>query len=344
MSLDVDGFTDEINGCDVVIHVDKDHRLLKLARKLPWDEMLATILPYLRRTERACWWMGRPLRVRIHLGVYLLQQMFYLTDRATEQHIRDNAFFRLFCGYGQMQKWHALEHTKIEAFRSRLTSETQRKLANMMSQQAVKLGYANPSALDVDSTVQDANISYPSMVNLLIKVAILASRVGKGLNQLCHKGVQHYKVGLTHLNQIALYYFTLKRKKVEEGILQVVLERLWRETYRDVLPILNHLHQLHNKITEGKHWALRRAIDMLSWRGAMLLQHLHGAIFEGVVNLKILSLHAYDVGIFNKNKLNRPAEYGRAYQLGRIGGNFLFVGRCDSVYMPRRTIVTCDAE
>ena len=62
----------------------------------------------------------------------------------------------------------------------------------MMSQQAVKLGYANPSELDVDSTVHYANISYPSMVNLLIKVVILASRVGKGLNQLCHKGVQHY--------------------------------------------------------------------------------------------------------------------------------------------------------
>lgn len=59
MSLDVAGFADEINGCGVVIHVDKDHRLLKLAQKLPWDEMLATILPDLQRTERACWWMGR---------------------------------------------------------------------------------------------------------------------------------------------------------------------------------------------------------------------------------------------------------------------------------------------
>jgi hypothetical protein len=29
----------------------------------------------------------------------------------------------------------------------------------MMSQQAVKLGYANPAELDVDSTVQEANIA-----------------------------------------------------------------------------------------------------------------------------------------------------------------------------------------
>lgn len=216
MSLDVNGFTDEINGGDVIIHVDHDHRLLMLARKLPWDEMLKTILPDLKRTERACWWMGRPLRVRIHLGVYILQQMFNLTDRVAEQQVRDNAAFRLFCGYGSLLKWHAPDHTKIEAFRSRLTPDTQRTLANMISQQAVKSGYANPTELDVDSTVQEANISYPAMANLLIKVAVLASRVGKGFNQLCHGGVRHYHVGLTNLKQIALYYFLNARMLAKE--------------------------------------------------------------------------------------------------------------------------------
>ena len=255
MSLDVDGFTNEIEGGEVTILVDTNHKLLKLARQLPWDEMLDAILPDLQRTEKGCWWMGRPLYVRIHLGVYLLQQMFNLTDRMAEQQIRDNAVFRLFCEYGLLPKWHAPDHTKIETFRSRLTSETQRGLANMMSQQAVKLGYANPSELDVDSTIQDANIAYPAMANFLIKIAILAATVGKGLNQFVHDGTRHYQVGLTNLKQIALYYFTLKSKQVSEEILQVVLERLWRETYRDVLPILNNLHKLGNKIYEGRHWS-----------------------------------------------------------------------------------------
>ena len=85
MSLDVDGFTNEVNGCEVVIKIDSNHRLLKLARNLPWDAMLDAILPDLQRTDKKHWWMGRPLRVRIHLGVYILQQMFNLTDRAAEQ-------------------------------------------------------------------------------------------------------------------------------------------------------------------------------------------------------------------------------------------------------------------
>jgi len=173
-------FTNEIEGGDVIIRVDKNHRLLKLARQLPWDEMLTLIMPDLQRTDKKFWWMGRPLRVRIHLAVYILQQMFDLTDRFVEQQVRDNAAFRLFCGYGFLKKWHVPDHTKIEAFRSRLSPETQRHLANLICQQAVRLGYANPSQMDIDSTIQEANISYPAMVNLLVKVAIMASTVAKG--------------------------------------------------------------------------------------------------------------------------------------------------------------------
>ena len=76
MSLDADGFTNDIEGGEVVIKIGSDHRLLKLARNLPWDEMLEVIFPDLKLTEKKCWWMGRPIRVRIHLGIYILQQMF----------------------------------------------------------------------------------------------------------------------------------------------------------------------------------------------------------------------------------------------------------------------------
>ncbi len=117
MSLDIDGFISDIEGGEVVIKISSEHRLLKLARNLFWDEMLKIILPDLKRTEKKCWWVGRPLGVRIHLGVYFVQQMFDLTDRVAEKQVRDNAAFRLLCGYGFLKKCHTPDHTKIEAFR-----------------------------------------------------------------------------------------------------------------------------------------------------------------------------------------------------------------------------------
>jgi IS5 family transposase len=309
ISLDVDGFAELVNGGVVSIVVDPGHRLIKLAQNLPWEEMLELVLPDLQCTDKKHWWMGRPLRVRIHLGIYILQQMFDLTDRVAEQQVRDNAAFHLFCGYGILKKWHAPDHTKIETFRSRLSAETQRQLANIISQQATRLGYANPAQFDVDSTVQEANISYPAMVNLLVKVAVLAVKVGKGLNTLCHAGQEHYRVGLSHLKKIALYYFNLKRKEASTEVLKVVQQRLWRETYEGVLPILNNLHQLNDKVQAGILWPLKRAMELLSSRGAMFLHNSHGYLFEGITNTSISSLYVHEVACFNKGKLNKGHYY-----------------------------------
>lgn len=41
-----------------------------------------------------------------------------------------------------------------------------------------------------------------------------------------------------------------------------------------------------------------------------------------------------EVACFNKNKLNKKLEFGRAHQLGRIEGNFFWAGACHSVRMP----------
>ncbi|STO91754.1 transposase [Fluoribacter dumoffii] len=335
MSLDVGGFDEQVTGDTITITISNEHRLIKLAQKIPWDEMLKLVLPDLKRTDKKRWWMGRPLRIRIHLGAYILQQMFDLTDRKAEQALRDNAAYQLFCGQGLVKKWHIPDHTKIEAFRSRLSAETQRKLANLISQQAVKLKFANPEELDVDSAVQEANIAYPALVNLLIKVAILAKTVAKGLNRLCHKGEEVFRVNVSHLKRITLYYFRLKQSKKDTGLLKTVRKRLWRETYAAILPVLNQLYRLTPKINHGKYWFLRQAIEKLRWRGCQLLQQTHEWLFEASPNLPVIrSLHAYEVACFNKGKLHKGLEFGRAFQLGRIGGNFLFVGECTSTHMP----------
>lgn len=36
---------------------------------------------------------------------------------------------------------------------------------------AIELGFADPSSLDVDSTVQEANIAYPTDAGMILKLA-----------------------------------------------------------------------------------------------------------------------------------------------------------------------------
>lgn len=232
MSLDTDGFDQPIHGGTVNLTIQEQHPLIKLANALPWPTLLDFILSDLKRTEKQCWWRGRPLRVRIHLGIYLLQQLLNLTDRQAEYALRDNAAFQLFCGVGLLEKWHAPDHTKIEAFRSRLTPETQRQLANQLAVHAVKLNYACPTQLDVDSTVQEANISPVSSANLLVKTAQLAKRIAVALTQFNERRQSKppvYHVHLTPIKAIVMYYFTLKRQKVKASadVLKTVMQSLW---------------------------------------------------------------------------------------------------------------------
>jgi hypothetical protein len=58
-----------------------------------------------------------------------------------------------------------------------------------------------------------------------------------------------------------------------------------------------------------------------------------------VIPDKALSFHARAVRCFNKGKAAHALEFGRAFQLGRIGGNFLVVGTCTSIRMEDKASV-----
>ncbi len=46
-----------------------------------------------------------------------------------------------------------------------------------------------------------------------------------------------------------------------------------------------------------------------------------------------MSWHLSDISCFNKGKAGNRLEFGRCFQLGRIGGNFALVGQCIDVRM-----------
>ena len=134
---------------------------------LNWEELGQIILPDLKKsTCKLQWWLGRKLKVRTHLGVFLLQQLLNETDRGMERQLRDNAVYAVFCGKTFVHNWNIPDHTKIEEFRSRLSPQTQCVLTNVIVKLAVKKGFANPVHLDIDSTVQIPIINHCGTFNL----------------------------------------------------------------------------------------------------------------------------------------------------------------------------------
>lgn len=162
----------------VTIDISPTQPLLQLAQVIPWSALAELVFPDLKQTTaKGKWWLGRKLKLRIHLGAFLLQWLYNLTDRQIEWGLKDNAAYQLFCGRGVVDRWQAPDHTKIEEFRSRLSPETQRALANAVAVWATQLGFADPSKLDIDSTIQEANIAYPADAHLMVKMTLLVNKV-----------------------------------------------------------------------------------------------------------------------------------------------------------------------
>jgi transposase, IS5 family len=57
----------------VTIDVSPAHPLIQLGQVIPWQALADMVLPDLQRsTAKGKWWLGRKLRLRIHLGAVLL--------------------------------------------------------------------------------------------------------------------------------------------------------------------------------------------------------------------------------------------------------------------------------
>lgn len=326
-------------GCKVIageirVKVDKSHPLVLLALALPWRVMYDLILDDLKTWKPGLkWWLGRKLRVRIHLGAYILQKMYDLTDRKMEYELKDNAAYQLFCGKGVVDNWHAPDHTKLEEFRNRLKPETQRKLANLIASNAVDLGVADASQLDIDSTIQEANMTYPTDSKMLRKLGTITAKVANAIKELAP---EKYSGLLVDLKEIASKarncFFQKKYATTEEKSSH--LRELWNCVRKPTLEVIHVCRELGVDQLRKLKWNIFLSVEQLLNHGEEYLEASNQFIETGKCqDSKRYSFHLDDVDCFNKGKAHKKYEFGRTFQLGRIGGNFIIVSECTTTRM-----------
>ena len=344
MGFNFSGISSKIVGVkDITIKVNSDtNPLIVLANKIDWLNLADLVLPDLKKTTaKLCWWRGRKLELRIHLAVYILQKMYDYKDRQTEELIKANAVYQVFCGETNIKKWHCPDHTKIEDFRSRLSPGTQKVIANETAKLGVKLGFVDPKEADCDSTIQEANIAYPSDVNLMVQLVALARKVADYMNKNipCFK-LNPLNIDYKNVKSIARkYFFSDYKKNTEEQFL--ILVGVWRAAYKNVCEVTRYTKVLLNPKREYIPWNIKNAASTLHEHSSKYFLNVIPFIFNHIaVKDKLLSLHASKVAFFNKGKLSKKKQVGRVFQLGRIKGNLMFVCKCTSVQMPDKKSLT----
>ena len=311
----------------MTIAVAPTHPRIQLALVIPWPTLADIVLPDLKRTTTTgTWWLGRTLTLRIHLGALLLQWLYDLTDRQVEWAIQDKAAYQLFCGCGLVDSWHAPDQTKIEEFRSRLSPETQRPVANQVAVWATALGFADPSRREIDSTMQEAHIAYPSDAHLMVKRTLLVNKGWMYMkkNVSCFAGFLP-PVDVKAVKAQARASWLRDRKSEQQN--QTAFAELWHESFTQICNVKKYFDVLLAYDIKRMPWNIRRAFDQVNEYCSHFFLHVASFLGHGVmVPEKALSFHAKAISCFNKGKLSKGLQFGRAFQLGRIGGTFLLGG------------------
>lgn len=300
------------------IVIQDNHFLIKLAESIPWESFAELAINDLYNDRKKS---GKKLNIRLHLGACILQSLFNWTDRELEENLNYYAPAKVFCGITDR----AYTHSAYVKFRNRLNEDTIKRFNVNLLKVASRKGFTGSEFMDFDSTVQEANIEYPTDIRMMQS---LLRKANKTICYLVEKGSRKAKKIKESYNldrtfkDIKTYFFAKKCKKGFE-----LKKKIFKSVERKTNKMVKEIQGL-SKVIQGYKlkWNIKKDVEQITTIGPKLLKQIRYFIkHQKVADNKILSLHAKEVKCIVKGKIGKPCEFGRKYFIGRLPGNYSFV-------------------
>ena len=145
--------------------LDPRNELIVLSRAIPWS--------YYEEEFGKQFSLGPgqpPKAIRLIVGLLMLQHIKGLSDEAVVRHWVENPYWQYFCGYEELQWDLPIDPTSLSRWRKRLGKEGMEKiLSSTVSVASIKnvISKNDLKNVIVDTTVQEANVRYPTDSSLL---------------------------------------------------------------------------------------------------------------------------------------------------------------------------------
>jgi IS5 family transposase len=292
--------------------------LAVLARRLPWDQLEASVAAKFERQAREGQVLegrdmfgptlvlegagasnaGRPkLPIRLMASLVYLKHSFNLSDEEVCARWSENVLWQFFSGMQYYEHRLPCDPTQIGRFRHDLGEEGLEQLLKATIETAVAIKAVKPNELErviVDTTVQEKAIAHPVDSRLLEiarhKVVGAAKRAGIQLKQTFAKEGKELRRragGYAHAKQFGRLKKVVKRQRT---ILGVVMREVQRKS-------------------KGPNFAPdhpKAASDLMMWlerAERVRTQQRHD-------KNKLYALHAPEVECIGKGKARKPYEFG----------------------------------
>ena len=305
------------------ILIPKGHFLINLASVIPWEDYAQLAIADLYKDKKRS---GRKLNLRLHIGAFILQAQFGWTDRELEENLNYYAPARVFCGI----EGKSYDHSAFVKFRARISEETTKKFNTLILKVATKKGFTRGEFMDIDSTVQEANIEYPSDIRMMQSIFRKGMKVLNGLSEAGSTKAKDLasKFDIKKITKDFKSYFFAK--KSSQGF--EVKQKIFSKSHEVAKQIVSAIESIEGILKNyDLPWNYKNDIDQLSNVAPALLDQISYFIKNGeVVPGKILSLHAKEVKCISKGKAGKPYEFGRRFFAGRLPGNYVMAFTGDS--------------
>lgn len=315
---------------NTTIQMNTQHPILIANQKIDWENLLEEVKNHIYKGKPTS--RGRYLHLRAHCGIYLLQASMGWTDREAEDMLYHHGPTRVFCGLNETLG-KGIDHTRIEKFRNqRLGLQGAELLNKYLLRSAKKHGFTNGKSLDVDTTVQEAGITYPTEMKLLKQFQKrvkriaeqcggLSSQVVRKITDLSNQGKKFFRHYSLFLREKSKTKLAKKKKQLTEKM---------RRLSSVMLKELNYISGIKDKLQIRPY--VQKEIDRLTSLVPTLLEQIKYWLDTGkVAASKIISLHKLIPSVISKGKIGKTAEIGRKIIINQYTGGFL------QVFIPKKS-------
>lgn len=275
------------------------HELFQLADRIEWDRFDVALADSYSEKGRP----GAPLRLLV--GLLYLKYTFNVSDEDLESRWVENPYWQYFCGYDCMHHQLPIDYTTLIKWRKRIGVEKLRMLLVESIDVAIReeaLKEKDLKRVNVDTTVQEKNITFPTdsklLEKLIRKLGEAAKRHGIDLRQSYSRLAKKTAIKVARYAHAKQY----KRMKRELKKMKAWLGRLIRD--------------IQKKADLGKHEKLSRLVDLA-------IRFLE----EGKKGQdKLYSVHEPDVKCISKGKAHKRYEFGQKISIATTNKSNWVVG------------------
>jgi transposase, IS5 family len=217
--------------------LDQKHPLYILANKIDWKVFDDAFLPLF------CEDKGRPAKpIRLMTGLLILKHLRNISDESVVEQWSENIYYQYFCGEGVFVPGVPCEASQLVHFRKRIGESG----AELILKESIRVNEddSNDDNVNIDTTVQEKNITFPTDAKLHKKI-IRKCKLIAGREQLPVRQTYTFNLKKISLDQRFRNHLKNKAKaKKADRKLKTIAGRLVRELERNLAPDSSYQKEL----------------------------------------------------------------------------------------------------